>query len=244
MAAGAGVILAGSAGVRGANLYNDTSTLVSPGYVLNFPNGDLIGEQVWLGTGATPMYLTNFSFEYYDPGTSQTWPAGQSTINADVRLYANTGPLVNGYASPASTPFYDSGIFAVPTAYAANGTSSADLIFNLSDLTVVGSGGIPINTYAALPSNFTITVTFSGMTGADAVGLPSFDPPTYGTNYGDYWYDVSGNWELLTNSVGPVAFGAQFNGSLTPTPEPTVLCLGALGGVVLTIMGRRRQQRG
>jgi hypothetical protein len=82
------------------------------------------------------------------------------------------------------------------------------------------------------------------MTGADAVGLPDFEPPTFGTNGGDYWYDVSGNWQLLTNSVGPVGFGAQFNGSLTPTPEPTVICLGALGGVVLTIMGRRQQRRG
>ena len=84
MAAGAGVILASSAGVRGANLYNDTTTLVSPQYILNFPNNALIGEQIWLGTGATPMYLTNLSFEYYDPGTSQTWPAGQQTIQADV----------------------------------------------------------------------------------------------------------------------------------------------------------------
>ena len=117
-----------------------------------------------------------------------------------------------------------------------------DLIFNLSDLTAVGSGGIPINTYAALPSSFTFTVTFSGMTGADAVGLPDFEPPTYGTNYGDYWYDVSGNWELLTNSIGPIAFGLQFNGSPTPTPEPTVFCLGALGGV-LTVMIRRRQRK-
>ena len=241
MAAGAGVILASSAGVRGANLYNDTTTLVNPGYVLNFPNNDLIGEQIWLGTGATPMYLTNFSFEYYDPGTSTTWPAGQSTINADVRLYNNNGALVNGYASPG-TIFYDSGIFGVPTAYAANNTSSANLIFSLSDLQVPGNFGQALPANFVLPSNFTITVAFSGMTGQDAVGLPNFDPPTFGTNYGSYWYNVSGNWQLLTNSVGPVAFGAQFSG--TPTPEPTVLCLGALGGVMLTIMGRRRQRRG
>ncbi len=243
MAAGAGIILASSAGVRGANLYNDTSTLVSPGYILNFPNNALIGEQIWLGTGATPEYLTNFYFEYYDPGSSQTWPGGESTINADVRLYNNNGTVVNGYASPG-TIFYDSGIFSVQTAFAEQGTSSADLIFNLSDLQVTGPGGMALNPLLALPSNFTMTVTFSGMSGSDAVGLPSFDPPTYGTNYGDYWYDVSGNWQLLTNSVGPIAFGAQFNGQPTATPEPTVLCLGALGGVALTVMGRRRQRRG
>jgi hypothetical protein len=243
MAAGAGIILASSAGVRGANLYNDTTTLVSPQYILNFPNNALIGEQIWLGTGATPMYLTNLSFEYYDPGTSQTWPAGQQTIQADVRLYMNNGPTFNGYATPG-TLFYDSGLFGVQTAYAANSTSSADLIFNLSDLQFPATGGTALYANSPLPSTFTFTVTFSGMTGADAVGLPDFEPPTFGTNYGSYWYDVSGSWQLLTNSIGPVAFGVQFNGQPTPTPEPTVLCLGALGGAMLTIMGRRRQRRG
>ena len=65
MAAGAGIILASTAGVRGAILYQDTAT--PNGQVLNIPNTTTIGEQIWLGTGTTPMYLTNFSFEYYSP---------------------------------------------------------------------------------------------------------------------------------------------------------------------------------
>ena len=68
MGAGAGIILASSAGVRGATLYQNTTT--PTGQVLNFPNNQEIGQEIWLGTGATPMYLTNFSFEYYDPFNS------------------------------------------------------------------------------------------------------------------------------------------------------------------------------
>jgi len=237
--AGAGIILASSAGVRGANLYNNTATMVTPQYVLNFPNNAQIGEQIWLGTGVTPEYLTNFSFEYYDPYNSLNWISGQQYIQADVRLYQNNGTAFNGYASPG-TLFYDSGVFNVPSTWSISGTNAATLDFTLSDLQ--SGNTLNLNPNFILPSNFTFTVTFSGMGGATSVGLPNFQPPTFGTNAGDYWYDVSGNWQLLTNSVGPVAFGAEFDGRPTPTPEPTVLCMGALGAAALVVIARRRQR--
>jgi len=68
--------------------------------------------------------------------------------------------------------------------------------------------------------DFTFTVTFSGLTGDQTVDLPVFDPPSVGTNYGDYWFDLSGNWELLTNSSGAqIAFNSEFQGQPSPTPE-------------------------
>jgi hypothetical protein len=232
MAAGAGIILAGSAGVRGAILYQNTGH--ATGQVLNFPNGQEIGEQIWLGTGTTPMYLTNFSFEYYSPFISYSGP-----VQADVILYANNGAPTNGYHTPGS-PFFVSGFFNLQNPWQVSGTNSATVVFQLGDLLSGNAFNLAPN--FILPSNFTFSVTFQGMQGADSVGLPVFNPPQVGANAGDYWYDVSGNWELLTNSIGPIAFGAQFLG--TPIPEPSVLCLGALGVAAAGFMARRRQRRG
>jgi hypothetical protein len=229
MAAGAGIMLVSSAGVRGTVLYQDT--LFNTGQVMNFPSGDQIGEQIWLGTGTTPMYLTNFSFQYYSPVTSYVGP-----VQADVILYQNNGAPFNGYSTPGSA-FFVSGWFDLPNPWSLpSATNSATAVFQLSDLQ---AGAIGLAPNFILPSNFTFSVTFRNLQGADSVGLPIFNPPSVGFNAGDYWYDVSGNWELLTNSIGPIAFGAQFLG--TPIPEPSGICLGALGLVALTAMARRRR---
>jgi len=231
MAAVAGIVLASSVEVRGVTLYQNTAQ--NTGQVLNFLNGLEFGQQIWLGTGATPMNLTNFSFEYYSPYTAFT-----GNVKADGRLYMNNGPTTNGYNTPG-TVFYDSGNFSLQNPWTVAGTNSATIDFGLSDL--LSGNFINLNPNFFLPSNFTFTVTITGMVGADAVGLPIFDPPQVGANAGDYWYDVSGNWELLTNTIGPIAFGAQFSGTI---PEPSVLCLTALGAAALTVMVRRRQRRG
>jgi hypothetical protein len=234
MAASAGIILASSAGVSGAVLYQNTAT--PSGSVLNFPNNQQVGEQIWLGT-LVPQYLTNFSFEYYSPFISYTGP-----VQMDVRLYQNNGALFNGYASPGATPFFDSGNFSLTDPWQVNGTNTATVIFQLSDL--LAGNTINLNPTFVLPTNFTFTVTISGLQGLDQVGLPFFGlngVATVGTNAGDYWYNNSGTWQLLTNSSGSTAFGAQFLGK--PTPEPSVLCLGALGMAALTVVARRRNRR-
>src|ERR1035441_364428 len=229
MAVVAVIILAGSAAVRGATLYQNTA--LTTGQVLNLPKDAQVGEQIWLGTSA-PMYLTNFSFEYYSPFSTYS-----PTVQADVRLYMNNGAPTNGYNTPG-TLFYDSGNFNLQNPW-SQGTNTATMVFQLSDL--LSGNALNLNQSLVLPSNFTFSMTVSGLQGADAVGLPIFDPPQVGTNAGDYWYDVSGNWELLTNSIGQIAFGAQFQGTI---PEPSVLGLGALGAAALAVMARRRQRRG
>jgi hypothetical protein len=232
--AGAGIILAGSVAVRGATLYQDTAQ--ASGQVMNLPNNVTIGQQVWLGT-LVPEYLTNFSFEYYSPYLSYA-----GNVQMDVQLWQNTGALVNGYSSPG-TLFYDSGNFTLTDPWLVNGTNSATVIFQLSDL--LSGNTVNLSPTFVLPTNFTFTVTVSGMQGLDEVGLPLFGVATVGTNAGDYWYNSSpgsGNWQLLTNSQYRVAFGAQFLG--TPTPEPSVVCLGACGAAVLTFLARKRKQRG
>ena len=234
--AGAAVIISGNLGVRADLLYQNNTT--QTGAILSgFDNGQEIGQQIWLGTSLAE-YLTSFSFEYYSSDTS--W---SGTVYAEVRLYENDSTtLFNGYATPG-TLFYDSGqvLFENPTV--ATGGSTSVATFDLSDLLSPSSGGTALDQNFVLPSDFTFTVTFYGLSEGETVGLTIYEPPTYGTNYGDYWYDTTGGWELLTNSVS-VGFGAVFNGSTTPTPEPSVLCLGALGGMALAAYARRRQRRG
>jgi hypothetical protein len=206
---------------------------------LTFPDSQQIGEQIWLDPLLSAEYLTNFSFEYSSPN-QVNW-----SVTADVRLYANDGTPVNGYATPF-TLLYDSGPepFLNPLYYTSGATNALVANFALSDLEFPMLGGTPLDSNLVLTNNFTFTITFSGLDG-NTVNLPVFDPPTTGTNYGDYWFDLSGNWELLTNSSGAqIAFGAEFQGQPSPTPEPTVLCLGAFGAAMLTVMARRRQRRG
>jgi hypothetical protein len=234
-----GFVLAGGVGVKGDVLYQNTSTDL--GYSLIFPDSQQIGEQVWLNPLLPSEYLTNFSFEYSSPN-NVAW-----SVTADVRIYANdSATLFNGYATPG-TLLYDSGPEPFPNPLSVSGGNTNALVANfaLSDLEFPMAGGTPLDSNLILPTNFTFTITFSGLDG-NTVDLPVFEPPSVGTNYGDYWYDLSGNWELLTNNVpgaSQVAFGAEFDGSPSPTPEPTVLCLGAFGAAMLTVM-RRRQRRG
>ena len=233
-----GFILAGSVGVRGDALYQNTSTYL--GYGLDFPNGQQIGEQIWLAPSLPAEYLTNFSFVYSSPN-NVAWG-----VTADVRFYENNGILTNGYSTPG-TLFYDSGSvpFVNPLNFTTGATNSLTANFWLTDLQSPLTGGTALDPSFILPTNFTFTITFSGLTEGETVGLPVFDPPSVGTNYADYWYDLSGSWQLLTNDSGAqIAFGAEFNGSPTPTPEPTVLALGAFGAAMLTVMARRRQRRG
>lgn len=234
MGAGAGIVLMGSALVRGDTLYQNTAT--PSGQVMVITNNQQIGEQIWLGP-TVPEYLNNFSFEYYSPLSSYS-----GSVQMHVRLYENNGTAFNGYDKPG-TLFFDSGNFTLSNPWSVSGTNSATVVFPLSSL--LSGNTVNLDPSFVLPTNFTFSVTVSGLTGSDEVGLPIFSgTPQVGWNAGDYWYDVSGNWELLTNNAGPIAFGAQFLGQTTPTPEPTVLGLGALGAAALALIARRRQRRG
>ena len=128
-----------------------------------------------------------------------------------MRFYLNDGTPVNGYATP-DTLFYDTGPFDVQTPYSALGIDYAVLGFTNADLYT--DALLNLTPGYQMPDNFTISITFSNLSGSDQVGLPSFEPPTVGTNYGDYWVNFGGvSWIPLTNSVAgafqPVAFGMQ-----------------------------------
>lgn len=225
IAAGVGVLLLTGVPVYGDILYNNTTTDL--GRSLNFINGQAIGNQIIMGNGFTSATVTNFSFEIYS-----TLPAFAGTVQMQVFLYANNGALTNGYAMPG-TVLYNSGLFALPTPQSFSGGLNAGTLFFDLSLT-------PTN----LPNNFTLAAVVTGMTGSDAVGMELFNPATVGLNYDDYWVqNGTGSWALMTNSVGPVDFGARFNG--TGVPEPSTLGLSVVGALLLigSFWLRRRQNQ-
>jgi hypothetical protein len=218
MVAGMVVFLATTVGMYGATLYSDST--VDTGVSLNFTNGMTMGNQIHLASGAN---VTSFSYEIYSPDATFT-----GSVQMEAFLYANDGAAFNGYLSP-STSLYDSGLFSLLTPVQSVGGDVETLNFTLSTSVPVGS-------------DFTLAIEVTGLAGGDTVGMELFNPATVGENYGDYWLDNGGSWQLLTNSVPP-DFGAQVIG--TATPEPSTVCLGVVGAALLTGFTwlRRRQNQ-
>lgn len=118
--AGAGIILASATLVCGQPVLYQ-STTVDTGTNLNFANNQEIGQEIWLGTGVTPVWLTNLSFEYYSPVQ-----AFNGNVKMDVIIYANSGPKFNGYKSPGIV-LYNSGLIPLLTPYFVDGTERCNV---------------------------------------------------------------------------------------------------------------------
>lgn len=194
------------------------------GGALTVTNGVQLGNQLAFGDTFT---ITNLSFEYYTPSASFG-----SVVGIGLDIYANNGATTNGYAEPGTllyTNFFNNGTGLPAGGPGTNGFNTVN--YTASDFGVL-----------LLPSNFTFTVTFSGLTGTNIVEDPLANSPTnqYGNSFGDYWLNSGGSWDLYTNSV-PAALVVDIGGTLTPTPEPSSLYIGAVGGALMLLMGLRRR---
>ncbi len=223
IAASLGLFLAATHSVKADILVYDNST-TNTLQSLSFANGWTIGNEILL---AGPNTITSFEFEVFNPTNILT-----GTVTMTIALYNNTGGLVGGYPSPAALPFWsDSFIFAPPSFvyqpyYPYDGTGGYGL-------TVIESG-----LSLSVPSDFTLAITISGLSGPDALGLELYNSVTVGNSYNDYWFDNGSGWQLLqTPSGGPNNFGARFY----VVPEPSTVCLGVLGGALLSFVLRRRR---
>jgi len=198
------------------NSVNDLLTRFDPGT-------QEVGDEILLD--GTARYLTNFSFEFW--GTNTASPSNTSfagDVQARVRFYENTGAPFNGYATPASTPFFDSGWFDV-------GAPTSRSTLNFFEGSDFPAGGLLIPS-----SDITWSVQFEGMEATDSVGVDIYSPPVVGHDYPDYW-ENDGGWVLLTNTV-PMDFAAKMDASQT-VPEPSAVALSLLGGLGLLGLGYR-----
>lgn len=227
---GALLAVAMTLGARADILYNNSGT--DTGFELTVTNGQRVGDQITLAS-TVPVTLTSFSFEFYSPNATFTGP-----VMGEVWLYANddTVNAFNGYDAPGSV-LLDTGAFPLQTAQYYS--SQVGPTYNVARLNFDLLGSYPSG--LLVPTNFTMVVSFTGMTGSDAAGVELFNPVTTGQNTPDYWYQNNGSssWSLLTNSMTPVNFGAQFVGTV---PEPSMIsfALAGVAGLLGLGLGRRR----
>jgi hypothetical protein len=208
--------------LRADTIYNNTSN--DSGLRFN-PAGLQVGDEIVLS--GTARYLTNFSFEYW--GTNTASPANltfSGSVQAEVRFYQQNGTAFNGYASPG-TLIYDSGLFPIIPTPRSTINFVAGIDFPVGGLL------LPVS------SNMTWSVQFFGLGVTDSVGLDIYSPATVGGNFADYWQLNGSTWTLLTNSAGPISFGARLQAAV---PEPSSLMLGLLSGAGL-MLGLRRVRR-
>lgn len=221
---------------KGDTIYNDYGS--QNGNAFNMGNGQEIGNQITIGSGAwTSWSLTNFSIMYYTPAAFLA-----SNVGIRVQFYENDGPLTNLFNMPG-TRFFDSGWFYNTLGGGLPGTNGYpdgyhSVYYNSSDF----YGGSVLNLtgpYLTLPSTFTFTITFTNLGGTNIVYLP-LATNTPSISAGDYWVnDGSGNWSLQTNATSAANFIVDFSGTV---PEPATYGMAALGGALL-LLGRLRNKR-
>ncbi len=125
----------------------------------------------------------------------QPGASGNETVT--IRFYANTGSL----GSPG-TLIFSSGPLPIHTGYE---TMTLDKL-NLN-----------------LPTDFTWTATFGGISGGEQAGLLIYNPvAAVGRIYNDIWVNTGGKWGLTVLPGTPSTFGAVVTkGTVAPTP-PTI----------------------
>src|SRR6185437_1754621 len=166
------------------NLTNNLNQVLDPGQVE-------IGNQITLG--GPERFPSRLGIEYW--GTNATQNAFAGNVTAEVRFYLNDGPAVSGQATPGSV-VYDSGPIPITA------TPKGSLVLNNFNL------GAAVPLPGALPSTFTWTVLFSGLSGQDAAGRNLYGPPVAGQAAAGYWALGQSGWSLKGQA------GQSFGGQL------------------------------
>ena len=175
-----------------------------------YSSGSAYGDEIVLG--GTARVLTEFHFAYYSDYSKSS--------GLSFTLYANDGPLVNGYASPGTVLFSD-------TYDVITGTSGVDI-----DVPFTPDPSDP------LPARLTFVVQFLG---TGTAGLLIADAPTVGASGDDFWEQGQSGWELRQIP----GYTANFEATVTAVPEtnPGVAATLSLAGLGVFASYRRMQRR-
>ena len=151
-----------------------------------------VGNQITLA--AAERYARRFALQYW--GSNTVGKAFEGPVSAQVRFYANDGPVMGNNTAPG-TPIYDSGPLRI------SATPNGAIVLEEFELSAV----VPLTN--ALPDSFTWTVQFEGMSANDAVGLSLFGPPVAGQSLDGYWARGTSGWQLQGEGGG--GFGGQLS---------------------------------
>ena len=232
VAAGFATLMASSASLTAAVLYNNTSTDLSKNFSLGNSGNTSIeaGDQVVLNTTHVTPTIQNFQFGAWAQGYT-----GNPTVQGQVRFYAN-----NGAGGAPGSVLYNSGLFPI-----ALQTIGGGAIGNASDITYyqINFTTADFGNNLVVPKNMTWSVQFSDLQGGE-LGVRLFSPPTVGQNWTDYW-ENSGSWTRMVGA-GPLAgvnmdFNGYFDGLTVPEPAP-MLAMGVLGAIGSFVAWRRSRK--
>ena len=123
-----------------------------------------VGNQITLA--GAERYASWFALQYW--GSNVVGGAFGGPVSAEVRFYANDGPVVGNNPAAPGTLIYDSGPLGI--------TATPRGAIVLEEFAL--SASVPLAN--ALPDSFTWTVQFAGMGVNDVVGLSLFGPPVVG----------------------------------------------------------------
>lgn len=208
------------------DVYNSTSWNKS---LLQMTDGLEVGNEITI----TPGYnwsMNEFQIEYYAPDTVA------DDVGVDLRFYLNNGASQISYTNPGSL-FFDSG-WTYNTGGSLMSAGSHNLVYSSSDLASGWQTGVVPGDF--IPGDFTFTITFTNLDDSSVIDLPLANSQSTltSTNYGDYWVNNDGNWELMTNSV-PANFLVDITGQV---PEPSTFGLAAIGSLALLGINRLRRK--
>lgn len=119
--------------------------------------------------------------------------------------------------------------------YQNNGTGGAPstLVFESNPITLLnGFNQVVISGISGvtLPTTFTWTVKFAGLTGTETAGLLLYDPPSIGSSADDFWQkNAFGAWGLQRLQGGNI--NANFSAKIAAVPEPSAVQIVMLAGV-------------
>ncbi|HWI59787.1 MAG TPA: hypothetical protein VNZ22_21340, partial [Bacillota bacterium] len=153
-----GLCVAGTLPLSAASLYDNSGSLLAPVE----PGTYEIGDQIVL-TGGDLFTLSGFSFQYWGTSANNTSFTGLDAngVQVQVSFYLNNGAAdpVSGEATPG-TRLWQSSWFGI--------NPDADGALLQYDAVNDGFSGV------TLPSSFTWSVKFQGMSTTDHVGVDSF----------------------------------------------------------------------
>lgn len=214
-------------GVLAQTLVYDNTTNVRTNLVYKFSRE--YGDEVFLEAGYRTV--SEFAFQYFGDFN----PTNRPDASAVIRFYANDGP--DGAPGPQTALMPRTVLWESPSITLRPG-------YNLVSLAVP---------FVEVPDQFTWTVKFSGVTGADkdAAGLILADPPTVGKplpdgRFGSFWdawirddATREDGWSLINFGFRPTDPKANFYAQIRTVPEPGTWALMAAGGILLALRCRR-----
>lgn len=193
--------------------------------IANGHRGQEYGDEIRLPSEG--YRFTGLTFDYYSASLGGS---------ANLKIYANDGPLVNGSAVPGTL------LLSVPNIGLSAGLNTAT--FDYTPF-IASKGNI------ILPKAFTVAVSFSGASTAsdkgllvggavNTVGRPNTN---VGGSANDFWQRTgtgASDWALRQLSTGTEAnfkIGVSAN-----IPEPTTVALGVVGAAFLGAAALRRNR--